>query len=67
MNPVYINDCLLQLWYSLFSSIPFTNFILKGNTCDHKNGKQDLNCIQASHFIFNMSVSVRTNIKRYLL
>lgn len=67
MNPVPTNDCLVQLWYSLFSSISFTNFILKGNTCGHKSGKQDLNCIHASHFIFNMSVSVRTNIKLYLL
>jgi len=67
MNPLHTNDYLLQLWYSLFGSISFTNCILKGNTVGHKNGKQDINCIRASHFIFNMSVSVITNIKLYLL
>jgi hypothetical protein len=67
MNQVHTNDCLLQLWYSLFSSNSFTNFILKGNNCGHKSSKQDLNCINASYFIINMSVSVRTNIKLCLL
>ena len=56
MNPVHTNDCLSPLWYSLVSSITFTKFILKGNTYGHMSGKQDLNCIHASHFIFNLSV-----------